>query len=193
VLIRGVVGQTTFDTLRGAVAPWGLWADGSQVIVGSTAVDYPAVMISNDIGSSWNVQRLPDVVACNFEVQDGVIWAPCATGMMGGLWRSTDNGSHWSGVGGDAAAGRGGAGSQPNSAPFGAASATTAVYGARNLYRTTDGGKTWSQVGPSGASTWLYIGFTDSTHGVAIGQFAEVNRIYYTTDGGASYHLVAVS
>ena len=37
-------------------------------------------------------------------------------------------------------------------------------------------------------------GFTDDTHGIALGYVGPVSpaneRLYYTTDGGQSYHLV---
>ena len=53
-----------------------------------------------------------------------------------------------------------------------------------------------ASVGPSGVAQWAYLGFTDPTHGVALGylgQLAPANeRLYYTTDGGQSYHLVAL-
>ncbi|MFZ0377715.1 MAG: hypothetical protein WAL38_07805, partial [Solirubrobacteraceae bacterium] len=75
-----------------------------------------------------------------------------------------------------------------------AASNTTAVVGYQQLYRTSDAGASWTPTGPSGIAQWTYVGFTDATHGVAlgyVGSIAQANeRLYYTTDGGQSYHLV---
>ena len=72
------------------------------------------------------------------------------------------------------------------------------MYGYKQLYRTTDGGASWSPVHlPATITAWQYLGFTDATHGVAIGyagtQSPANQRLYYTTDGGASYHLVTVA
>jgi hypothetical protein len=36
------------------------------------------------------------------------------------------------------------------------------------------------------------VGFTDPTHGVAIGFTGSNWRLYYTIDGGVSYHLVPI-
>ena len=63
------------------------------------------------------------------------------------------------------------------------------------LFRTTDGGASWSRVAAPSAG-WTYLGFTDATHGVALGNFGtggrQDSRLYYTTDGGASYHYVPI-
>ena len=45
-------------------------------------------------------------------------------------------------------------------------------------------------------TAWQYLGFTDATHGVAIGYVGatptpDTERLYITTDGGASYRLVS--
>ena len=62
------------------------------------------------------------------------------------------------------------------------------------LYRSDNSGALWSPVGPSGVAQWAYLGFTDSTHGVALGYVGSIapanERLYYTTDAGQTYHLV---
>jgi len=63
------------------------------------------------------------------------------------------------------------------------------------LYRTTNSGGRWIAAAAPSAD-WTYLGFTDATHGVALGNFGtgghQDSRLYYTTDGGASYHYVPV-
>jgi photosystem II stability/assembly factor-like uncharacterized protein len=84
----------------------------------------------------------------------------------------------------------------PNSAQFAAASTTTAVVGYNQLYRTTDAGATWTRVGPAGIAQWAYLGFTDATHGVGLGYLGSIapgnERLYYTIDGGQTYHYVPI-
>jgi photosystem II stability/assembly factor-like uncharacterized protein len=107
--------------------------------------------------------------------------------MNSGVWRSTDDGATFTAV---VSTGL----SLPNSAPFAAASSSTAVVGYQQLYRTTNDGSTWSQTGPTGIR-WTYLGFTDPTHGVALGfagQNAADERLYYTTDAGQTYHRVSL-
>jgi photosystem II stability/assembly factor-like uncharacterized protein len=107
--------------------------------------------------------------------------------MNSGVWRSADGGAHFTAVVSSGI-------SLPNSAAFAAASASTAVVGYQQLYRTTDDGSTWTRTGPSGVSAWAYLGFTDATHGIAlgyVGQLAPTNeRLFYTTDAGQTYHRV---
>jgi photosystem II stability/assembly factor-like uncharacterized protein len=125
---------------------------------------------------------------CGFEEPaPAVVWAHCATGTESATWRSTNSASSFQAVRGP---------SLPNSALFAAASSTTAVLGANTLYRTTDGGAHYAPVSGVSVTAWQYLGFTDATHGVAIGYLGssptpDSERLYVTTDGGASYHLVS--
>ena len=173
-------------------ASGGLWVQGSVVLVESASKGSQQLRISRDGGLTFTAYRVPPSVACQFEESaPPVVWAHCATGTLSGTWRSTQGGQNLVPV------------AQrfpelPNSAAFGSASATTAVDGYQALYRTVDGGASWSKVfGPTGISAWQYIGFTDPTHGAALGyigsQRASNERLYYTTDGGVSYHLVPIS
>ncbi|HEY2652721.1 MAG TPA: hypothetical protein VGI50_12400 [Solirubrobacteraceae bacterium] len=170
----------------------GLWVQGSTVLLESSTRTGDQLRVSQDGGRSFATYPVPPSVACRFEEPaPPVVWAHCATGMLSGTWRSVAGGRNFVAVGG-------GLPELPNSAAFGSASANTAVVGYRQLYRTTDGGSTWSPVvGPSGITWWQYLGFTDPTHGVAIGYVGSSaqpsnERLYYTTDGGASYHLVSI-
>ena len=79
---------------------------------------------------------------------------------------------------------------------FAAASGNVAVASGQGpLYRTTDAGASWTRVTAPSAD-WTYLGFSDPTHGVAIGNFGtgghQYAQLYYTTDGGASYHFVPI-
>jgi photosystem II stability/assembly factor-like uncharacterized protein len=119
-----------------------------------------------------------------------VIWAHCATGTESATWRSTDSGSHFQALHGPEPG-------LPNSALFAAATSTTAVLGADKLYRTSDGGAHYTVVSSVAAvSAFQYLGFTDASHGVAIGYVGsaptpDTERLYVTSDGGATYHLVS--
>jgi photosystem II stability/assembly factor-like uncharacterized protein len=117
------------------------------------------------------------------------VWAHCATGTESATWRSTDGGAHFHAAGGPEPG-------LPNSALFAAASGSTAVVGATSLLRTTDSGDHFAPVAGVGTVTaWQYLGFTDPSHGVAVGYIGSPTpaseRLYYTSDGGASYRLVS--
>jgi photosystem II stability/assembly factor-like uncharacterized protein len=147
-------------------------------------------MVSHDGGATFSRHPAPPSVVCHFEEKPGAIWAPCATGMMSGVWRSTDGGAHFTWTTG--ATTKSGGPEEPNSAVFAAASATTAVYGFQDLFTTVDGGAHWAAIATPRGATWTYVGFTDATHGAAIARFGSASRLYYTTDGGASYHPVPI-
>jgi photosystem II stability/assembly factor-like uncharacterized protein len=169
----------------------GLWVQGQTIIVQSgqgTGIG-TEVMVSGDGGASFTAHPAPSPgLPCLFAAPTPpVVWARCATGMNSGVWRSSDGGAGFTAVVSSGI-------SLPNSAPFAAASSSTAVVGAQQLYRTTNDGSTWSQTGPTGIR-WTYLGFTDPTHGVALGfagQNATDARLYYTTDAGQSYHRVTL-
>lgn len=172
----------------------GLWAHGSDVLLESQRGDGGSrLMVSHDEGASFAASTPPPNVACDFQEQlAGVVWAHCATGMLSGVWRSTDDGRRFeTAVGADHAR----LPEQPNSAAFAAASSSTAVVGYQQLYRTTDGGARYLRAsGPRGVTWWQYLGFTDATHGVALGSFdsGARERLYYTINAGASYHYVPI-
>jgi photosystem II stability/assembly factor-like uncharacterized protein len=193
-LYRSPVGADAWapDAAAGNVLG-GLWVHGSDVLLESAA---GKLMISHDGGGTFTSYSAPPNVVCQFnEMAPSVIWEHCATGMMSGIWRSTNGGATYAPAGGGNSTAPGGG--MPNSAAFAAASATTAVVGYKQLYRTTDGGASYTPVhGPAGITWWQYLGFTDATHGVALGYVGtntpSHERLYYTTDAGASYHLVVI-
>ena len=149
------------------------------------------LLVSHDGGASFTAYPAPSPgLPCQFAAPDPpVVWAHCATGTESGVWRSSDGGAHFTAVVSHGL-------HLPNTAAFGAASASTAVVGSQQLYRSTDNGSSWTPVGPSGIAQWSYLGFTDPTHGVALGYAGSVapasERLYYTTDAGQTYHLIRV-
>jgi hypothetical protein len=190
-LLRAPLGANFWKTMPGAGNAFGgLWVHGSDVLLESQTDTGQQLEISHDAGATFTHDAVPPSVACQFEEpQPPVIWAHCATGMLSGTWRSVDGGQRFTQVKDPR--------ELPNSAAFGSASPATAVIGYRQLYRTADGGATWAPAtGPTGITWWQYIGFTDPTHGVALGyagtEQPSNERLYYTTDGGVSYHLVAI-
>jgi photosystem II stability/assembly factor-like uncharacterized protein len=173
------------------VVSGGLSVQGAVIIVQSgqgTGIG-TNVLVSGDGGESFTAHPAPSPgLPCLFSAPTPpVVWARCATGTQSGVWRSSDLGTTFTAV---VSTGL----SLPNSAPFAAASSSTAVVGSQQLYRTTNDGSTWSQTGPTGIR-WAYLGFTDATHGVALGfagQNATDERLYYTTDAGQTYHRVSL-
>lgn len=194
-LMRSPVAHDDWAALPAAgAASGGLWVQGSNVITQSAAGTGVGanVLVSSDGGNSFTSSPAPSPgFPCQFAAPaPPVVWAECATGTESGVWHSSDNGAHFT-----VAAGTGTSLPLPNSAPFAAASSSVAVVGAQTMiYRSDSSGSLWSQVEPPGISQWAYLGFTDSTHGVALGYAGSVapanERLYYTTDAGQSYHLV---
>jgi hypothetical protein len=197
-LARAAVGADAWTTLAAAGDAFaGLWAHGSDVMLESAGRSSSGdeFRISHDHGTSFARHAVPPSLVCDFqEPVAPVVWAHCATGMLSGTWRSTASGAEFiPAPGGPARPGP----ELPNSAAFAAASATTAIVGFRQLYRTTDSGARYAPIaGPAGITFWQYLGFTDVTHGVALGYAGAATpaheRLFYTTDGGLSYHAVAV-
>ena len=194
-LERSPIGQDQWAPVPAAGAvSGGLWVLGQEVIAQSASGGGfgSDVLVSHDGGASFATTPAPSPgLPCQFQAQSPpVIWAHCATGTESGVWYSSDFGRDF------APAHAPGPQGLPNSAVFAAASNTTAVVGYQQLYRTGDGGASWSPVGPPGIAQWAYLGFTDATHGVGIGYVGTIaplsERLFYTIDGGRTYHLVAV-
>lgn len=194
-LMRSPVSADEWTTVPAAGdVSGGLWVQGSDVFVQSGVGNGIGsdVLVSHDSGSSFTSYPSPTGgLGCQYQQPvPPVLWAHCATGTESGMWRSIDAGAQFATATPSAGL------SLPNSATFAAASDTTAVVGYQQLYRTDDGGQTYSPVGPKDVVAWAYLGFTDETHGVALGYVGSISaaneHLYYTTDGGQSYHLVTV-
>lgn len=188
-LERSALGSDAWTTLPAAGSAFaGLWAHGQDVLVGSDGGR--SLAVSHNAGVSFTAHGAPSSLPCDYEEPSSpVIWAHCATGTESATWRSGDAGAHFHAVPGPEPG-------LPNSALFAAASSTTAVVGATTLLRTTDAGGHLAPVAGIGPVTaWQYLGFTDGSHGVAVGYVgapAPANeRLYYTSDGGATYRLVS--
>jgi hypothetical protein len=164
----------------------GLWVQGDTVIIQAGKL-----MISNDQGMHFaRVRGVVHAGDCGYDAVSApfAIWALCSTGMApDDILVSTDSGKTFAT-----------AAQVPNGPidSFAAASSTVAVASGQGpLYRTANGGASWSLVAAPSAG-WTYLGFTDATHGVALGNFGtggrQESRLYYTTDGGASYHEVPI-
>lgn len=196
-LMRSVAGTSTWTTMTAAgnLQDDSLWVQDQYVLVESFGARGDELLESQNNGDSFTAYPAPPAVRCDFVwASTSVIWEPCATGTMSGIWRSSDGGATSQGVGGDAT--RRQVPQFPNSMAFAAASPDIAVMGADKLYRTVDDGQSYQAVAAPTAQQWQYLGFTDATHGVAIGLFVDGGSeqwcVYYTIDAGKSYHFVPI-
>ncbi len=164
----------------------GLWVEGPTVIVQAG----PRLLVSTDQGTHFRARRgVPHAGNCSYDGGPLALWALCSTGMAPDvILLSHDLGATFTA-----------AAPVPDGpiGTFAGASGTVAVASGQGpLYRTVDAGASWTPVAAPSAN-WTYLGFTDSTHGVAIGEFGggghQRYRLYYTTDAGASYHLVTIA
>lgn len=184
-LLRSPVGRDDWVALRAAgTVSEGVWLHGSDVFVEDRY--FKQLLVSHNRGNTFTSYR-PGVLGlpCGYaEPQPPVVWAHCGTGTASEVFRSTDSGRSF----------------QPvllelmlsNHAVFAAASATVAVAGDLNLYRTGNGGRSFTRVGPT-ESPWTYLGFTNPTHGAALASTSSGQGIlFYTTDGGRTYHSVPI-
>jgi len=123
-----------------------------------------------------------------------VVWALCPTGMLAGVWRSSDGGATWEQLTS--------VGELPNSAVLAPASGTRAVVAPNpqgDLLLTDDAGATWTAVHAGTAGyTWAWVGFTDALTGSALRVGSappgwpwpngpEPEQLWRTADGGATW------
>jgi len=200
VLMRSPVGHDDWTVLYGALDGFeGVTVDHGTVLLDESVTlgGEQRILISHDQGANFTYSRpMPEVVCNPDEPVPGTVWMLCSGGMTDLLFRSTDGGHEfsqpdWNG--------------NPKDAPslvglshstLGAVDTTTAVIGSQELLRTTDGGRVFKRVRlPLAASGWD-VAFIDSRHGLALGKFGESEfphaRLYYTSNGGASYRLVRI-
>lgn len=186
-LMRSAAGGDEWATLNNVGDGYlsSLWVQGSTVIV----QDGGHLLVSEDQGVQFQRRRgVRGAGDCGYDGGPGALWALCSTGMAPDdvvLSRNLGNTFATAAQVPDGPIGA-----------FAAASGSTAVASGQGpLYRTTDSGASWTRV-HAPAGNWTYLGFTDATHGVAIGEFGgggqQDYRLYYTIDAGASYHFVPI-
>jgi photosystem II stability/assembly factor-like uncharacterized protein len=194
-LMRSPANADNWETLYGSSALSSLWVQGNTVVVQSG----DRLLVSTNDGLDLQPGANLPAQNCSFDatVDASTIWAACnAPPEVGTLSRSTDAGKSFTSYGSWVGPVQ----------SFGAFSATGAVAGSVRLFRTVDGGRTWQLIpGLPKSPIWSYIGFTDATHGVAVGEFGGSStsdsgtsvpgtwRLYYTTDAGTSYHYVPIT
>ena len=186
-LLRSAVGADAWSRLKevpqGDVS--GLWVQGPTVFIQSGS----HLLVSNDQGNHFRrVGGVRHAGDCSYDGGLLALWALCSTGMAPDeVLLSGDGGNTFTAT------------AQVPDGPinsFGAATGSVAVAAGQGpLFRTTDGGANWTRAAAPSAA-WTYIGFSDATHGVALGNFGtggrQQNRLYYTIDAGASYHYVPI-
>lgn len=146
------------------------------------------------------------VLDCRFDPAGGALWADCATGMMFGIWRSTDGGRSFSPAGSDAY--RRSAPHRPefagtSGANFAALSARTALLGLDPLYRSTDYGNSYRRLAgsPRGVLQWFQFTRVNTNLVLALGSFRAggtptnpefKSRLYVITATGTRFHRVRI-
>jgi photosystem II stability/assembly factor-like uncharacterized protein len=186
-LMSSAIGTNNWTTLGGLGRGYlsGLWVQGSTVFINSGT----HLLVSDNGGASFRrVGGTHRVSDCTYDGGPQALWALCSTGMApDDILLSTNSGNTFTTA------------AQVPYGPidsFAAATGTVAVASSQGpLYRSGNAGASWARVKAPSAN-WIYLGFTDATHGVAIGGFGkggmQDSRLYYTTDGGVSYHRVMI-
>ena len=186
-LMRSPVAGDNWTTLHGVGSGnlSGLWVQGATVIIQSGA----RLLVSTDGGARFvRVGGVRHAGDCSYDGGTLALWALCSTGMAPDeVLLSTDSGNSFRT-----------AAHVPDGpiGAFAAASASVAVASGQGpLFRTADAGGSWTRVAAPSAN-WTYLGFSDQTHGVAIGSFGtgghQYSKLFYTTNGGLSYHYVPI-
>ncbi len=176
------------------IRPVDVAALGQNVWVMGSAGSTEFLSQSRDGGRTFHLGLRPCVPGLGGELEPGsarVMWAVCATGMLAGVSRSTDDGARF----------------EPiviprcclNAVSLAALSARTAVVapsasGRPTFLRTTDGGRRWAPV-PAPAAVWdvLSLEFADARHGFALVRLAGNRQaLWRTTDGGQRWSAVPV-
>jgi photosystem II stability/assembly factor-like uncharacterized protein len=201
---RSPVGRTSWRRLPLIVShrPFSLAARGSNVwFLGPPRrrPDFDTVAVSSDGGRTFATRKGPclaELGGALVAAGGGVVWAVCPTGNMGELLLSTDGGRSFPAVRSVHDPGGLREPSLVNSAELAAASPRVAVLsrGANGaLLRTTDTGRHWRTVpGTGGIEQVFWLGFTTRRVGTAVVQTRSGAELWRTTDGGATWHSVAL-
>jgi hypothetical protein len=198
-LMRSPIGRDDWTVLaEGSPYFEGVTVDNGVVLTDRevNAGGEQQILVSHDQGATFTASQPPLFeTSCDpEEPAPDVVWMLCRGGMMDGLYRSTDGGFTFSPPPGLTVGSQNSSGVWPGSTTLGAASATTAVLGGQQLFRTTNGGSIFKRVPlPVAAGGWD-VAFMNDRQGLALGGFGQsaypAGRLYYTADGGASYHRV---
>jgi photosystem II stability/assembly factor-like uncharacterized protein len=177
--VTGLLSDFTFASRR---VVWACDFIGSALSGGS-------IYKSTDGGVSWRVSKragggpgTPDGFG-DFNAISSPTTARCyvAAGgrQLGGLWVTSDGGSHWT----RRTVPGGGASAVSFSAP-----GTGWVAASNGLYRTTDDGRSWSRrLSGTGLNLWTMC-FVDAQHGWVAGGTGSLRR---TVDGGKTWQRLA--
>ncbi len=188
-LMRSAVGADQWSTIGGLGRGYlsSLWVQGSTVIIQSGN----RLMVSNDQGMHFvRVRGVLHAGDCGYDAVAGpfAIWALCTTGMApDDILLSTDSGNTFTT-----------AAQVPNGPidAFAAASSSVAVASGQGwLYRTTNSGGRWIAAAappPTGPTSASPTRPTASPSATSASGGRQQDRLYYTTDAGASYHYVPI-
>jgi hypothetical protein len=199
-VFRSPVGEDRWTPVAGTEGAETISARGSDLFVTLALGSRDYISVSHDRGATLAARyRAPAQSSCTIQPAAGtVLWALCDGPSIPTLYHSTDDGQRLTSL--DVGL------PLHNGAVFAAASPGTALVGSKQMYRTTDGGGRFSLVQPphvpkDDTLQWVYLSFTDTTHGLAMltliprhaASFTVRNYLYQTTDGGQSYHPVHIS
>jgi photosystem II stability/assembly factor-like uncharacterized protein len=159
--------------------------------------DYDSIWISTNHGRTFTTKPGPCFFDLGGKLESagrGVVWAVCPTGMMAGLWRSSDDGASFSSFSAERRPLL-----LPNAAEIAASTPRDAVLSREDgsLLRTTDAGRHWNPVPNTADVTevfWLH--FTTARLGAAVVQTRHESAVraelWRTTDGGATWLAVPI-
>jgi hypothetical protein len=200
VLMRSPVGHDDWTVLAEAFDGFeGVTVERDTVMLDKSVTlgGEQQILISHDQGANFTYSRPVSATSCSpMELAKGVVWMLCRGGMMAGLYRSTNGGLTFSPPPGPTAGSQNSSGVWPDPASLGAANGNTAVIGSQEVFRTIDGGRVFKRVRlPLAAGSWD-VTFLNARRGLALGLFGEsavpLGRLYYTTNAGATYHLIRI-
>lgn len=158
---------------------------------------------SGDRGSTWASNRAPcfaDLGGTLVPMGRGTVWAVCPTGMMAGLWLSTDGGRSFPAV--RSFHDPGGVGYPPmtNGAAIFPITASRAILsgGAQGvLYRTSDRGGHWTRLNETprfGDIWWLKVARNGAGSALAATQRPNARTLLWrTANGGKAWKSIPIS